>query len=127
MNTRESIIKYCLAFPNVYEDYPFHDDNFAVMRCKGNKKTFAMIYERQDNIWINIKCDPEWIEFWRNAYSSIIPGYHMNKRHWNTIIVDGLVPNKDIQRLLSESYDLVKPKRKKKRILKDGELQRNHM
>lgn len=127
MNTRESIIKYCLAFPNVYEDYPFHDDNFALMRCKGNKKTFAMIYERQDNIWINIKCDPEWIEFWRNAYSSIIPGYHMNKRHWNTIIMDGLVPNKDIQRLISESYDLVKPKRKKKRILKDGELQRNHM
>lgn len=113
MNTREDIIKYCLSFPGTYEDYPFHDSNVTVMRCFGNKKTFAMVFNRSDYLWINIKCDPEWIDFWRNAYSSIIPGYHMNKKYWNTIIMDGSVPDKDIERLLLESYDLVKPKKKK--------------
>ncbi len=57
---------------------------------------------------VNIKCAPQWTEFWRNAYKGIIPGYHMNKKHWNTIILDGSVPRKEIERMIGESYDLVK-------------------
>ena len=108
MKTREDAIKYCKSFYNVYEDYPFHDANWTIMRHKQNKKMFAAIYEREENIWINVKCDPEWREFWRNAFASVIPAYHMNKQHWNSIILDGTILEKDIQRMIAESYDLTK-------------------
>lgn len=112
MRTREEIIKFCYTLQDVYEDYPFHDANWTVMRCKENKKTFAFIYEKDNNIWINIKVSPEWIEFWRSAYASVIPAYHMNKAHWNSVILDGSVPDNEIKRMVLESYDLVKPKQK---------------
>lgn len=115
MKTREDVIQYCFTLQNVYEDYPFHDENWTVMRCKQNKKTFAMIYEKDNNIWINVKVSPEWIEFWRDAYDAIVPAYHMNKVHWNSIILDGSVPDNEIKRMIGESYDLVKPKIKKKK------------
>lgn len=108
MKTRQDVIAYCKTFPQVYEDYPFHDDNWTVMRCSENKKSFAYIYERQGHIWINIKCSPEWTAFWRSAYSSVIGAYHMNKKYWNSIILDGSVPDKEIERMIAESYDLVK-------------------
>ena len=68
MQTRKETIQYCHSFQDVYEDYPFHDDNWCVMRHKGNKKTFALIYGKDGYVWINVKCDPEWREFWRNAF-----------------------------------------------------------
>lgn len=108
MLTRKTVIEYCLTFQGAYEDYPFHDDNWTVMRCRRNKKTFAMIYERNGHICINIKCNAEWIQFWRNAYEAVIPGYHMNKKYWNTINLDGSVPKGEIERMIAESYDLVK-------------------
>ena len=113
MITREDIIKYCLSLQGVYEDYPFHDDNWTVMRCKQNKKTFAFIYKKDDYIWINVKVAPEWIDFWRNAYESVVPAYHMNKSHWSSVILDGSVPENEIRRMIVESYDMVKPKMKK--------------
>lgn len=114
MITREEVIKYCFTLQEVYENYPFHDDNWTVMRCKQNKKTFVFIYEKDKNIWINIKVAPEWIDFWRNAYQSVIPAYHMNKAHWNSVILDGSIPDDVIQRMIAESYDIVKPKPKKR-------------
>ena len=59
MQTRQEAIQYCHSFKDVYEDYPFHDDNWCVMRHKKNKKTYALIYDRDGHIWINVKCDPE--------------------------------------------------------------------
>ena len=108
MKTRKEIIRYCMTFPNIYEDYPFHDDNWTVMRCAENKKSFAYIYERKQQIWVNVKGSPEWISFWQNAFPSVVPGYHMNKKYWNSLILDGTIPDKDIKRMLAESYDLVK-------------------
>lgn len=108
MITRKEVIQYSKSLSDTYEDYPFHDDNWTVMRCKKNKKSFVYIYEKNDCIWINVKCDPEWVEFWRNAYTSVVPAYHMNKKHWNSIILDGTVPGKEIKRMIAESYDLVK-------------------
>jgi len=114
MVTRKEAIEYCLTLPNTYEDYPFHDDNWTVMRHKDNKKTFAMIYERNSYICINVKCDTEWIRCWQEAYESVIPGYHMNKKYWNTIILDNTISEADIKRMIAESYDLVKPVKKSK-------------
>lgn len=110
LTTRKEVIEYCLTFPNVYEDYPFHDFNWTVMRCKKNKKTFALLYEKEEYIWINVKVDSDWIEVWRNAYESVVPGFHMNKKYWNSIILNETVPENDIKRMIAESYDLVKPK-----------------
>jgi len=106
--TRKEVIQYSKSLSDTYEDYPFHDDNWTVMRCKKNKKSFVYVYEKNDCIWINVKCDSEWVEFWRNAYTSVVPAYHMNKKHWNSIILDGTVPGKEIKRMIAESYDLVK-------------------
>lgn len=115
MNTREEALAFCHKFKNIIEDYPFHDPNWALMRHKENKKAFAFIYEHEDNIRINVKCDPEWRDFWRSAFVSVVPAYHMNKEHWNSIILDGNVPDKDIEKMITESYELTMPKRKKKK------------
>lgn len=112
MKTRTEVIAYCKTFAHVVEEYPFHDDNWTLMRHQRNKKTFAFIYERQGVIWINVKCDREWRDFWRSAFTSVVPAYHMNKEHWNSIILDGTVPESDVERMIEESYDLTRPKRK---------------
>ncbi len=107
MNTREEALKFGLSFPDVYEERPFHDPSWQLVRVKGSKKAFLWIYERNGYVNLNVKADPEWRDFWRSAYSSVIAGYHQNKEHWNTIILDGTIPDKEIRRMISESYDLV--------------------
>lgn len=110
MKERKEVIEYCKALKDVYEDYPFYDTNWTLMRHNSGKHAFAWIYERDGNIWINVKCDPEWIEFWRNAFTAVVPGYHQDKKHWNSIILDGTIPDKDVKRMIEESYDLTKKK-----------------
>ena len=107
MKTREEALKFGLSFKNVYEEKPFHDPNWQLIRVKGSKKAFLWIYERNGYINLNVKTDPEWRDFWRSAYESVTAGYHQNKEHWNTIILDGSIPDKDIKRMIAESYDLV--------------------
>lgn len=114
MTTREETIAVCKQFDNVYEDYPFRDPNWTVIRHKQNKKVFAWIFEKDDYIWVNVKCDPEWRDLWRNAYDSVIPGWHLNKEHWNSIILDGSIPDQDIRRMLQESFDLTRPRLRKR-------------
>jgi len=110
MTTREEVTLYCKSFPDVYEDYPFHDNNWALIRCTASKKSFAFIYEKDGHIWMNLKCDPQWVQFWRDAYPSVIPAYHMSKKSWNSIILDGTIPEDEIKRMIAESYDQVKGK-----------------
>ena len=105
--TRKQAIKFGLTFPDTYEDMPFHDENWQLIRYKYNKKAFLWIYEKDGYVNLNIKVDPEKAYFWREAYSSVLPGYHQNKMHWNTIILDGTIPDKDIQLMIAESYDLI--------------------
>lgn len=107
MTTREEALEYGLSFPGTYQDAPFRDDNWQLVRVKGSKKAFLWIYEREGKINLNVKADPEWRDFWRSAYEAVIPGWHQNKEHWNTIILDGSIPEKDIRRMIKESYDLV--------------------
>lgn len=107
MKTRKEVLSYGLSFPNTYQDAPFHDENWQLVRVRGSKKAFLWTYEREGMLCINIKVSPEWRDFWRNVYESVIPGYHQNKEHWNTVILDGTVPDDDIKRMIAESYDLV--------------------
>lgn len=107
MRTREEALAYGLSFPDTYQDAPFHDPNWQLVRVKGSRKAFLWTYERDGFINLNVKVNPEWRDFWRDAYASVIPGWHQNKEHWNTIILDGSIPENDIQRMISESYDIV--------------------
>jgi O-6-methylguanine DNA methyltransferase len=107
MNTRNEALEYGLSFPNTYKEAPFHDDNWQLVRVKGNKKAFLWTYERNGYINLNVKVNPEWRDFWRSTYKSVIPGWHQNKEHWNTIILDGTIPDDDIKRMIAESYDII--------------------
>ncbi|SFB38832.1 O-6-methylguanine DNA methyltransferase [Acetitomaculum ruminis DSM 5522] len=107
LKTRQEILQFGLSFPDTYQDAPFHDDNWQLVRYKGNKKAFLWTYERNGYINLNVKVEPEKAFFWRDIYLSVVPGYHQNKEHWNTIILDGSIPDKDIKTMIGESYDLV--------------------
>lgn len=107
MKTREQALEYGLSFPDTYQDAPFHDDNWQLVRFKGNKKAFLWTYEKDGYVNLNVKVAPDKAFFWRDIYQSVIPGYHQNKEHWNTIILDGSVPDNDIKLMIAESYDLV--------------------
>ena len=108
MKTREEAVQYALTFPDVYRDEPFHDLNWTVIRKKKSRKVFLWIFEREGHIWLNVKADPEWRDFWREVYPSVVPAYHLKKKYWNTIILDGTVPEEKIRQMIGESYDLVK-------------------
>ena len=107
MKTREEALCYGLSFPDTYQDTPFHDDNWVIIRYKNNKKAFLWTYEKDGHINLNVKMSPEKIFFWRDAYKSVLPGYHQNKNHWSTIILDDSIPDRDIRIMIAESYDLV--------------------
>lgn len=107
MRTREEALSYGLSFPDTYQDAPFHDENWQLVRYKGNKKAFLWTYERDGFINLNVKVEPDKAFFWRDIYESVMPGYHQNKEHWNTIILDGSIPDKDIECMIAESYDLI--------------------
>ena len=107
MKTREEVLEYGLSFPDTYQEAPFHDDNWQLVRVKGSKKAFLWTYEKDGHINLNVKVNPEWREFWRSTYQAVIPGYHQNKEYWNTIILNGTIPVDDIKRMIAESYDIV--------------------
>jgi len=120
--TRQELIDFCLTFPASYEDYPFDDiidaAAWTVIRHQSNKKSFAMIYKRNGKLCINLKCDPLEADFLRQIFTDLTPAYHMNKVHWNTVTLGGDVPEGELKRMISRSYDLIKPKvcRKRKRV-----------
>jgi O-6-methylguanine DNA methyltransferase len=107
IETREEALKFGLSFEDTYQEAPFHDPNWQLVRLKTNKKAFLWTYERNGYINLNVKVDPEKAYIWRSMYRSVIPGYHQNKEHWNTIILDGSIPDKDIKAMIAESYDIV--------------------
>lgn len=107
---RKKIIGLCMSFPDAYEDYPFNDSNWTVMRHGHNKKIFACIYERMGNIWINVKCEPAKGEFLRKMHRNVVPAYHMNKTHWNSIIMDGTASYEAVCAMIDDSYKLTAPK-----------------
>ena len=107
MKTRAEALRYGLSFPNTYQDAPFHDPNWQLVRVHGSRKAFLWTYEKDGEICLNVKVDPEWRDFWRSAYDAVQPGYHQNKEHWNTVILNGTIPAKEVKRMIAESYELV--------------------
>lgn len=105
----ETIREYCLAKKDAEETTPFGPDNLVY---KINGKMFLLLSIDSDPPQFNIKCDPDKALELREEFSSVLPGYHMNKKHWNTVVLDGSIPSKNIKEWIDDSYDLVKGKTK---------------
>ncbi|MBE5860918.1 MAG: methylated-DNA--[protein]-cysteine S-methyltransferase [Butyrivibrio sp.] len=107
MKTREEALSYGLSFPDTYQEAPFRDLNWQLVRVKKSKKAFLWTYEKDGFINLNLKVDPQWRDLWRKTYAAVLPAYHQNKEHWNTVVLDGSIPDDVIKRMIAESYDLV--------------------
>ena len=94
----------CLGLPGAGEEFPFGDE-VSVFKVGG--KMFALSHLDDEPLQLSVKCDPELAAQLRSAYPAITPGYHLNKRHWNTITLDGSVPDEMVTDMLGDSYDLV--------------------
>ena len=101
---------YLLSKPEAWEDFPFRLD---VAVFKVQKKMFATLSQGaangigQDQWQMNVKCEPEQALMLRDVFPAVVPGYHMNKAHWNTVILDGSIPQGEIERMIDHSFSLV--------------------
>lgn len=106
----EQLHEYALSLPDVTESFPF-DETTLVMKAGG--KMFLLVSLDADPLQFNVKCDPERAIELREEYECVLPGYHMNKKHWNTIVVDGTLTNKQLKEMVLDSYNLIVKKKKK--------------
>ena len=95
---------HCLAFPGAEETFPFGPKT-SVFKVAG--RMFALSQLRAESLRVSLKCEPELAEALRGAHAAVLPGYHLNKRHWNTVIIDGSLPDDAIRDMIEDSYDLV--------------------
>jgi predicted DNA-binding protein (MmcQ/YjbR family) len=102
--THKKVEKYLLSMPNTKLDYPF-GENTAVYKVDG--KMFALVSEKSDPVRISLKCDPLLAETLREKYETVMPGYHLNKKHWNTVVLTGQLPWDEVKGLILHSYNLV--------------------
>jgi len=105
----KTVEEYLLSMPNAKLDYPFGEE---VAVYKADDKMFALVAEKSDPVRISLKCDPLLAETLRAKYETVMPGYHLNKKHWNTIVLTGQLPWEEVQGLIRLSYDLVTGKSK---------------
>lgn len=115
----ESLRSYCLAKQGATEGMPFGEE---VLVFSVANKMFALTNLERLPVSVNLKCDPERAIELRERYASVRPGYHMNKRHWNTIELDGSIPRREIEAMIDDSYRLVVGglKRAERQILTDN-------
>jgi predicted DNA-binding protein (MmcQ/YjbR family) len=102
--TRDDVLDFCATFTGAIEDYPFGDE-VAVFKVEG--KIFALVMLNNAPGFVNLKCDPELAMALREQYAAVRPGYHTNKRHWNSVDLDGSIPSDRIREMIEHSYDLV--------------------
>lgn len=95
---------HTLGKPGAEESYPF-GPGALVMKVRG--KIFAIISDEQDPVTVSLKCEPEIVDLLRASYESVRPGYHLNKRHWNTVTLDGTIDDEVVFGWIDDSYDLV--------------------
>jgi predicted DNA-binding protein (MmcQ/YjbR family) len=99
----ETIREYCISKKGATEGFPFGEDTLVF---KAGGKIFALV-SLDDDLSINLKCDPAFALELRERHSSVTPGYHMNKKHWNTVLLDGTVPDKEVFSWIDHSFDLI--------------------
>jgi predicted DNA-binding protein (MmcQ/YjbR family) len=107
----EELRDYVLSLKNVVEGFPFGEDTLVF---KTNDKIFLLVSLSSSPLQFNVKCNPEKALELREEYSCILPGYHMNKKHWNTIIVDGTLSQSQLKNFIKDSYDLISKRSAKK-------------
>ena len=100
----KTVEDYILGMPNARLDYPFGE---GVAVYKIGDKMFALIREGKDPVQLSLKCDPQLSKLLREKYEEVMPGYHLNKKHWNTLVLSGQLGWKEVQGLIRHSYDLV--------------------
>jgi len=104
MNDHKTVEAYILSMPNAVLEYPFGKD---VAVYKVGDKMFALIAEGSDPLRLSLKCDPQLAVLLREKYETVLPGYHLNKKHWNTLILTGQLEWEEVQDLIRHSYNLV--------------------
>jgi len=108
--THKELEEYILSFPNTWLDYPFGEGT-AVYKVGhkelGEGKIYAIIEEGSNPLRVSLKCDPQLAIVLREKYETVVGGYHLNKKHWNTIICTGQIPNEEIFDFVRLSYNLV--------------------
>lgn len=104
----EEIREHALSLKNVSESFPFGNDTLVF---KVNNKIFLLASLSSEILQFNVKCNPEYAVELREQYPCILPGYHMNKKHWNTIIADGNLSSKQLKEFIRDSYTLVAKKK----------------
>ena len=100
----KTVEAYLLSMPNAKLEYPFGE---GVAVYKVGEKMFALIAEGTDPLRLSLKCDPALSKILREQYETVMEGYHLNKKHWNTILLSGQLPWEEVQGLIRHSYDLV--------------------
>ena len=108
----ETIRKYCLEKKATTESFPFGESTLVFKVCG---KIFLLMSLDSLPLQFNVKCDPEMAEELREQYSSVIPAFHMNKKHWNTVELNGRIPAVEIRKMIDHSYDLVVARWRRKR------------
>lgn len=104
MISHAQVEEYLLSFPNARLDYPF-GEKVAVYKVADHM--FALVQEGSEPVRISLKCDPQLARVLRERYESVMPGYHLNKKHWNTVLLSGQLPWEEVQDLIRLSYNLV--------------------
>jgi predicted DNA-binding protein (MmcQ/YjbR family) len=108
--THKELEEYLLSFANTWLDFPFGEDTSVYKvghKETGEGKMFALIDDNSKPLRVSLKCDPQLAETLRDKYETVLPGYHLNKKHWNTIICSGQLPDEEIKSLALLSYRLV--------------------
>lgn len=108
MLTHKKLEEFLLAFPNTFLDFPFGEGTSVYkVRLGDDEKIFAIIADGSTPLRVSLKCDPQLAKLLREKYESVLPGYHLNKKHWNTIICSGQLDDDEILDLARLSYRLV--------------------
>jgi predicted DNA-binding protein (MmcQ/YjbR family) len=100
----DNLRRVCLAKPGAVEDFPFGDE---VSAFKVGGKIFAISSLQGSPLEVSLKCDPDLAAALRTRFPAVRPGYHLNKRHWNTVMLDGSIPDAEVEGMVDDSYDLV--------------------
>jgi len=99
-----TVEQYILSMPGAVLDYPFGE---GVAVYKAGDKMFALVEEKSDPVRLSLKCDPQLAVTLRDKYETVMPGYHLNKKHWNTLVLSGQLSWPEVQDLIRHSYNLV--------------------